>query len=174
MNKETPIKIEKVVLSVAGTEDKLERGSKLLNLISGMKPIKTKATKRIPTFGVRPGLEVGCKVTLRKDKIDILKRLLAAIDNSIKEKQIKENHFSFGIHEYIEIPGIEYQRDIGVMGLNVTIVFTKPGRRVLEKKSSKGKFPKRQQVTKEEIIEFLKKNYNLIIVPKKSHLEGDN
>lgn len=163
--KSTPkVKIEKVVLNIGGLDDKLQKGEKLLKLISGMKPVKTKSRKRIPAFGVRPGLEIGCKVTIRKkDHSQLLKRLFAAINNTIREKQIHDNYVSFGIHEYIEIPGIEYQRDIGIMGFDITIVFTKPGKRVTLKKIKKGKFPKRQNVTKEEIIDYLKNNYNLEI-----------
>ncbi|MBU2104878.1 MAG: 50S ribosomal protein L5, partial [Nanoarchaeota archaeon] len=61
------IKIEKVVLSVGGTGDELEKGVKLLEFLTGRKPAKMKSRKRIPSFGVRPGLEVGAVVTLRKD-----------------------------------------------------------------------------------------------------------
>jgi len=169
IKKKSPeIKIEKVVLNIGGTAEKLEKGVKLLKLISGMKPVKTKSSKRIPAFNVRPGLETGTKVTIRKQKIQLLlKKLFAAIDNTIREKQVKDNHFSFGIHEYIEIPEIEYQRDIGMMGLDVTVVFSKPGKRVIFKKIKSGKFPKKQNTTKEEIINYLKQNYKLNIIPSR-------
>ena len=158
------IKIEKLVLSAAGTEDKLERSVKLLGKISGMKVIKLKSHKRIPTWGVRPGLETGCKVTIRGEKIvALLKRLLQAKNFELKAKQFENNHFSFGIHEYIEIPGVEYQREIGIMGLNVTVVFIRKGKRVARKKIKVGKAGKKQDVKKEEIIEFMEKNFNLNI-----------
>ncbi|MCR4327225.1 MAG: 50S ribosomal protein L5 [Nanoarchaeota archaeon] len=153
------IKIEKVVLSVGGTGDYLNKGHKLLEIISKRKPSKTTSTKRIPSFGVRPGLETGTVVTIRKDAEDILKRLLIAIENKLKGKQMSENNFSFGIHEYIEIPGMEYQREIGIMGLDVTVVFKRTGRRVRLKKIKRGKIPKRQVITKEEIILFMKNKF---------------
>ncbi|MBU0957448.1 MAG: 50S ribosomal protein L5 [Nanoarchaeota archaeon] len=165
--KTIPIKIEKIVLNIGAVAEDLEKGFKLLKLISEATPVKTKSTKRIPAFGVRPGLETGCKVTLRKKKIEILKRLFVSVDNTIKENQIQDNHFSFGIHEYIEIPGIEYQREIGIMGFDVTVVFSKPGKRVMYKKMKKGKFPKRQYVTKQEIIDYLKQTYKLNIIPSR-------
>ncbi len=165
-------KIEKIVLSIGGTGEKLERGVKLLEIISRMKPVKLKSKKRIPSLEVRPGLEVGCKVTLRREKImPALKRLLQAINNELKESSIKNNHFSFGIKEYIEIPGIEYQRELGILGLNVTVDFAKPGKRVEMKKIKRGKIPRKQEVKKEEIIEYMKKNYNLNIIEKKSKEE---
>ncbi len=168
-NKMREIEIEKVILSAGAVGEELEKASKLLEIISGMKPIKTAAKRRIPTFGIRPSLKIGCKVTLRGKKAEeLLKKLLAAINNQLKEKQINDEDFSFGIEEYIEIPGIEYQRDIGMKGLNVTVVFKRKGKRVVIKKIKKGKFPKRQKTTKKEIIEFMKKMFNTKIIGGKN------
>jgi len=167
-NKMREIEIEKVVLSAGAVGDELEKSAKLLRLISGREAIKTKSKKRIPDFGIRPGLEIGCKVTLRgKEAEEILKRLLLAIDNKLKEKQINEEDFSFGIEEYIEIPGTEYQRDIGMIGLNVTIVFKRKGKRVKIRKIKKGKIPKKQRVTKQEIIELMKNKFDTEIIEGK-------
>lgn len=153
------IKIEKVVLSIGGTGEDLEKGVKLLKLISEKKPAKIKSKRRIPSFDVRPGLEVGAVVTLRKNLEELLTKMLATIDNVLKKKQISENNFSFGVKEYIEIPGIEYQRDIGIMGFDVTIVFKRAGRRVSLKKIKRGKIPKRQVISKEEIINFMETKF---------------
>jgi large subunit ribosomal protein L5 len=153
--------IEKVILSAGATGDNLEKATKLLEMLSKKKAQKIASTKRIPDFSVRPGLEVGVNVTLRgKEAQEILKRLLGAINNSLSEDQIAENSFSFGVHEYIEIPGIEYQRDIGIRGLNATVVFARPGLRVKRKKIKSGKIPKKQYVTEEEIIEYMEENFD--------------
>ena len=153
------IKIEKVVLSVGGTADVLEKGFKLLKFLTGKNPAKMKSKKRIPTWGVRPDLEVGAVITLRKDFTDFLKKLLITIDNTLKTKQISENNFSFGIKEYIEIPGIEYQREIGIIGFDITVVFKRSGRRVALRKIKRGKVSKKQRISKEEIIKFMEDNF---------------
>jgi large subunit ribosomal protein L5 len=153
------IKIEKVVLSVGGTAEQLEKGVKLLRLITGENPAKMKSHKRIPAFGVRPKLEVGAVTTLRKDVHEVLKRMLTAIDNKLKKKQMSMDNFSFGIKEYIEIPGMDYQRDIGMMGLDVTVVFKRAGRRVKLRKIKTGKIPVRQRISKEEIIKFMEDTF---------------
>lgn len=158
-NKMREIRIEKVVLSVGGVGEELEKGVKLLKLLANRKPAKMKSRKRIPSLGVRPGLEVGAVVTLRKNIGELLKRLLATKDNSLNKKQISNNTFSFGIKEYIEIPGVEYQRDIGIKGLDVTVVFKRTGKRIKIKKIKKGKIPKRQEISKEEIIKFMEENF---------------
>lgn len=157
------IKIEKLILSCGGVADVLTRSVKLLKKLSKKTPAVKMTKKRIPGFGIRPKLEVGCMVTLRgKDAEKLLERLLAAEDNQLRKKQIQENHFSFGIKEYIEIPGEEYDRDIGMTGLTITVVFVRNGgKRVIRRKIKRGKLPKRQNVTKEEIINFMKSKFKV-------------
>ena len=163
-NKMIEIKIEKVTLNCGtGTEkNKLEKSMKLLQLVSGKKPVKTTTQKRIPAFQIRPGLEIGCKVTIRKAETkELLKRLFEAIGNKLNSKQINPGSFSFGIKEYLEIPGIIYQRDIGMAGLEVCVTFTRAGLKIKKRKAKKGKIPKRQKITKEETIAFIKENLNV-------------
>lgn len=167
--KENPmrtVKIEKIVLSVGGTEDTLHKGFKLLETLTGRKPMKTKSHKRIPSLGVRPGLEVGALVTIRENFEPMLKKLLVAVENTVKRKQVSENTFSFGIKEYIEIPGQEYQREIGIIGLDVTVTFTRAGKRVKLKKIRSGKLPDKQMISKEEIIKFMEDNFQTRFVGK--------
>lgn len=160
-------KIEKVVLSVGGVGDELEKGYKLLERISGKKPVRRRTNKRIPTLNVRPGLEVGALVTLRgKESIELLKKLLASVENRIRRRQISENSFTFGIKEYIEIPGMAYQRDIGMKGLDVSVAFERAGRRVSRKKIKRGKIPKKQNISKEEIAKYLQENLNVNLYGK--------
>ena len=150
------IKMEKLVLSCGGTAEKLEKSVKLLTVITKRKIKEVVSSKRIPSFGVRPGLKTGAVVTIRgAEKEALLKRLFVAVNNKIKKKQIETNHFSFGITEYLEIPDMEYQRDIGILGLNVTAVFARAGKRVNIKKKKQSKTPAKQDVKPEEIIEYL-------------------
>lgn len=158
------IKLEKVILNCGGTEDKLERSAKLLAILTGRKIKKVVSTKRIPSFGVRPGLVTGCLVTIRgNEKEALLKRLFGAVSNKIKAKQIADNHFSFGVKEYLEIPDMEYQRDIGIIGFDVTAVFKRNGKRVDFRKIKQGKSPKKQDVTQEEIIDYLQNKLKITV-----------
>jgi large subunit ribosomal protein L5 len=87
--------------------------------------------------------------------------MLVAVENTLRKKQISENNFSFGIKEYIEIPKVEYQRDIGIIGLDVTVVFKRSGRRVKLKKAKRGKVSRRQTITREEIIKFMEDKFQV-------------
>ena len=63
------IKIEKVTLNIGAGKNTslLDKGLKLLKTLTGANPVKTITQKRIPAWGLRPGLPIGVKVTLRKD-----------------------------------------------------------------------------------------------------------
>ena len=157
------IRLEKVVLSCGATGHDLEKAQKLLEMLSGKKAqiIKAGPKRRIPNFSVKPYLPLGARVTLRKkEAVQILGRLLGAIDNQLSKSQISENNFSFGIKEYIEIPGTEYKREIGIRGLNVTVVFNRPGLRVKRKKIKSSNLPAKQIVSAEEIINFMEENFD--------------
>ncbi len=149
------ISIDKVILNIGGTGEKLDKGFILLQKLTGKTPVKVAATKRIPTWHVRPGLEVGTKVTLRgADAEAMIKKVLPAIKNTLKERQIKDNFVSFGVHEYIEVPGMEYIREVGIMGFEMTIVFVRAGKRIELRKVKNGK-TRRQVVSAAEIEEIL-------------------
>ena len=155
-------KITRVVLSAGAVDKDLEKAKKLLEIISDKKAQITKSGSRtrIPAFGVKPKMELGTSVTLRDEEaIDVLRKLLGAIDNKLRVKQIDKNNFSFGIPEYINIPGVKYMREIGIRGFNVTVVFERPGIRVKKRRIKTGKIPSRQHVTPEEIIDFMKKTF---------------
>lgn len=167
MNSCRQIKVEKVTLNIGAgkSTDKLEKGLKLLELLSGTKPVKTITQKRIAGWGLRPGLPIGCKVTVRGERAaELLKQLLGGVDNKLKLKQIdSEGNVSFGISEYIEIPGVDYIPEIGVMGFQVCATLERAGFRVKKRRLQKSKVGKNQRISKEEAISFMKEKFNATI-----------
>ena len=125
-------------------------------------PIKTITSKRIQEWGLRPGLPIGCKLTLRKANIiKILPRLLEAVENKLMERQFDQNgNIAFGIHEYIEIPGVKYDPKIGIMGLEVCVTLERPGFRIKRRKLLQRKIPLRHRISKQEAIDFMASNFN--------------
>lgn len=165
MNPMKEIKIEKVTLNIgAGKEQaKLDKTIMLLKNITGLVPVKTFSKKRIPEWGLRPGLPIGCKITLRKKKaIELLKRLLDAKDNSLTKKQFdNEGNVSFGIHEYIDVPDVKYDPKIGVMGFEVCVTLERAGFRIKRRSVKKRKIPSRHKISKNDSIEFMKQKFNV-------------
>ena len=167
MNVMQKIRIGKLTLNVgAGTDQKvLEKGMKLLKNLTGTNPVKTISSKRIPSWGVRPGLPLGCKLTLRGQNAEtLLKRLLKAKDNKLKKSCFDDNgNVSFGIHEYIDIPDLNYDSDIGIMGFQVCISLSKPGFRVKYRKKLRRKSGKNHKINQEDSIKFFKEQYNVVV-----------
>lgn len=167
MNSMKNIRVEKVTLNIGAGKDqtRLEKGIALLNSITNYTPIKTITSKRIQEWGLRPGLPIGCKITLRKDKaFKLLPRLLEAANNTLREKQFDDNgNIAFGIIEYIDIPGVKYDPKIGIMGLEVCITLERPGYRIKRRRLLARKIPARHRVSKPEAIDFMAKNFNLKI-----------
>ncbi|MDP2750402.1 MAG: 50S ribosomal protein L5 [Nanoarchaeota archaeon] len=167
MNKMKEIRIDKVTLNVGAgkSNDVLEKGFKLLSKLSGVKPVRTSTKKRIAAWGLRPGLPIGCKVTLRGKRWEpLLKRLIAARDNKLSPSQIDENgNIAFGIHECIDIPDWKYDPEIGIMGMEVCVTLERPGFRVKKRRIRQNKVGKKHKITKAEAIDFMKKEFNIIL-----------
>lgn len=165
MNSMKEIRIEKLTLNcgVGEAGDKLNKAMELLKKITGKQPVKTITMKRIPTWDIRPNLPIGCKVTLRhKEAEELLKRLLQAVDNKIPVSKFDKNgSFSFGIEEYLLIPGVEYDINIGIIGLDVAVTLERPGYRI-KRKIKKSKIGAKHRISKEEAIEFMRKNFNIM------------
>jgi len=159
------ISIEKVTLNIGAGKDqaKLEKGIKLINNIAGTKPVKTFTKKRIQEWGLRPGLPIGCKLTVRKEKaLELLKRLLEAKDNTLKASNLdNEGNISFGIGEYIDIPGINYDPDIGIMGLQVCVTLKRKGFRIKHRIIKRREISKKNRIKREEAINFMRTIFNL-------------
>ncbi len=165
MNPMRQISVEKVTLNIGAGKDqtKLEKGMKLIESITGYKPVKTFTKKRIQEWGLRPGLPIGCKLTLRKEKaLELLKRLLEAKDNTLQESNLdNEGNISFGISEYIDVPGVKYDPDIGIMGFQVCVTLKRNGFRIRHRILKRRTIPKKHRIRKEEAIDFMKNTFNL-------------
>jgi len=159
MNPMKQIQLSKLTLNMGAGDSalKLEASMKAIKTIAGKKVVTTKTTKRT-TFGMTKNKAIGVKVTVRgKSAEELLKRLLQAREGKIKPSQFdKYGNFSFGIKEYIHIPGIQYDPDIGILGLDVAVTLERPGFRVRKKRMRKGKVGKTHLITKEEAIEWAK------------------
>lgn len=161
------VKIAKATVNIGVGEggEKLARAEKLLINITDQKPVRTFSKVTNPEFGIRKGQPIACKVTLRDEKaIKAIKLVLDGVGNRLKPTQFdKQGNVSFGIEEHIEIPGMRYDPDIGIFGMNVSITFEKPGYRIKRRRIQQKKIPKKHQVTPEETREFMKEKFQVKI-----------
>ena len=167
MNPMREIQIKKITLNIGCGDDseKIEKSVKLLELLTEMKPLVTKS-KRRSTFGVTKGKPIGTMVTLRGKKAEeFLKVSLQALENKIKSSQFdSEGNFSFGIKEYIDIPGIKYRHEIGMLGLDISVTLERAGYRIKRRKIQQRKIPTKHKIKKEEAINWLKEKFGVEII----------
>lgn len=168
------IRIEKVVINVGIGEpgERLDKAEDMLKRIAktitgnDYKPVRTVAKKKIPKWGIRPGLKIGLKLTLRgEDAEKFLRAALEAVENKIPARSFDEHgNFSFGIREYIDLPGIKYDPKVGIFGMDVCVSLERPGYRVKRRKVRRAKVGKTHLITKDEAIQFIKEKYGVEVI----------
>ena len=127
-------KLTKIVLNI-GVGDAVTDKKKLNNavdelaLISGQKPVVTKARKSIATFKLREGMPIGCKVTLRSTRMyEFLERLVRVAlprirdFKGIQSKFDGKGNYTLGIEEQIIFPEINIDNITKILGMNITFV----------------------------------------------------
>lgn len=163
MNPMRTIRIEKLTLNIGAGKDTalLEKGEKLIEQLTGVKPVRTKTQKRIPGWGLRPGLPIGVKLTLRGKKAEeLIPRLLSAKEKILKLSNIDETgNVSFGIPEYIDIEGAKYDPAIGIIGLQACITLERPGYRIKKRRIRPVKLNAKHRIKKEEAKAFIEERF---------------
>ncbi len=155
-----------VNIGVGQSGERLEKAMKVLELITGQKPVKTRAKKTVREWGIRKKEPIACKVTLRGERaLDFLKRALYVIDNKLPRSSFDEfGNFSFGIKEHIDLPGVKYDPELGIFGMDVCVTLERPGYHVKRRKIKKSKIGRKHLLTREEAIEFVKKELGVEVI----------
>ncbi len=130
-------KLEKVVINMGVSDVRenakaLENAVRDLEIITGQKAVTTKAKKSIAGFKIREGMEIGCKVTLRNQKMyDFVEKLFAVALPRVRDfKGLSPNSFdgrgnySMGVKEQLIFPEIEYDKIDKIRGMDVIFVTT--------------------------------------------------
>ena len=136
-NKMAVPKIDKIVINMGVGEVKdnakvLDGAVKDLTIIAGQKPIVTRAKKSVAAFKLREGMPIGCKVTLRGDRMyEFADRLINIALPRVRDfRGVKANSFdgrgnyTMGIKEQLIFPEIEYDKVDKIRGMDVIFVTT--------------------------------------------------
>mgnify|MGYP001131546714 CR=1 FL=1 len=127
-------KLEKIVLNMGLGSDKdnpkgLESALEEMALIAGQKPIITKAKKSVANFKIREGMAIGCKVTLRGERMyEFLEKLVRVAlprirdFKGIESKFDGKGNYTLGIQEQIIFPEINIDSITRILGMNITFV----------------------------------------------------
>ena len=159
------IYIDKVVvhMGVGEAGEKLVKAENIMKAITKQTSIRTIAKMTQPAFSIRKGAPIGCKVTLRgKPARDFFATSLKIVNQTLFESQLdKSGNFSFGIEEHTDFPGMSYDPQIGIFGMDVNVVLERKGIRITRRKMEQKKLPAKQRVSKADAIAFLKEKYQV-------------
>ena len=130
-------KLDKIVINMGVGEAKenakvLDGAVKDMAIISGQKPLVTKAKKSVANFKLREGMNIGCKVTLRGDRMyEFADRLINIALPRVRDfRGVKANSFdgrgnyTMGIKEQLIFPEIEYDKVDKIRGMDIVFVTT--------------------------------------------------
>ncbi|WP_255195204.1 50S ribosomal protein L5 [Halorarius litoreus] len=156
-------RVEKVVVhmgvGVGGRE--LANAEDILEEIAGQRPVRTQAKRTLQDFNIREGDPIGAKVTLRDEQArEFLETALPLAE--ISQRQFDQyGNFSFGVDEHTEFPSQEYDPNIGIYGLDVTVNLVRPGYRVHKRDKASQQIPRRHRLNPEDAARYLESEFDV-------------
>merc|ERR1739848_432420 len=164
------IRIAKLCLNLCVGEsgDRLTRGAKVLEQLTGQSPVFSKARFTVRSFGIRRNEKIACRVTVRGPKAEeILESGLKVKEYELKKGNFSSNGcFGFGIQEHIDL-GIKYDQSIGIFGMDFYVVLDRPGSRVAKRRRCCRRIGATHKLNKEDACTWFVKKYDGIILPGK-------
>jgi len=155
--------IEKVVVHMGVGEGgvELQNAEEIIEEITGQQSVRTLANQTTPDFEIREGDPIGTKVTLRDDAAHEF--LATALPLSeLSERQFDDTgNFSFGVEEHTDFPSQEYDPNIGIYGLDVTVNLVRPGYRVTKRDKRTQQIPSSHRLTPEDAVAFVEANFDV-------------
>jgi len=160
--------VEKVVVNIGVGEagERLAKAEKVLEMVTKQKPVETLSKTVNRDLGIRQGMPLGCKVTLRgEEAVEFVKQALSIREMRVPEYSFdKEGNMSFGISDYTDFEGMKYDPEIGIFGMDISVVLRRPGNRITQRALLKRRIPKSHRVGREEAIQYMKDNFQIEVV----------
>ncbi len=167
MNTMQEPKIDKVVVHIGVGESgqRLVNAETILREITKHNPVRSNAKKTLPTFGIKKNEPIGIKLTLRgKAAEDFLTTALKASGATLRGGQFDEQgNFSFGIEEHTDFPGMRYNPEIGIFGMDVNVSMKRAGYRIARRRIAQKKLPAKQRLNKADTMDYIQKKFSVSI-----------
>ena len=142
--------VEKVVVNIGVGEagERLAKAEKVLEMVTKQKPVETLSKTVNRDLGIREGMPLGCKVTLRGEEAEaFVKKALSIRENKVYEYSFdKEGNMSFGITDYTDFEGMKYDPEIGIYGMDINVVLRRGGNRITKRALLRRSIPKSHRV----------------------------
>jgi large subunit ribosomal protein L5 len=161
-------RIDKVVVHVGVGESgqRLVNAETIMKTITRQQPVRSIAKKTLPTFNIKKKEPIGAKLTLRgKVAEEFLILAFKAAGNSLRKSQFdQQGNFSFGIEEHTDFPGMRYDPEIGIFGMDVSVALKRAGYRIARRRVAQKKLPGRQRLGKDDTMEFVHQKFGVEIL----------
>jgi large subunit ribosomal protein L5 len=162
------LRVEKVVINIGVGEagERLAKAEKVLEMVTKQKPVETLSKTVNRDLGIRQGMPLGCKVTLRGEPaVEFVKQALSIREMRVPEYSFdQEGNMSFGISDYTDFEGMKYDPEIGIFGMDISVVLRRPGNRITQRALLKRRIPKSHRVGRDEAIQYMKDNFEIEVV----------
>ena len=162
------IKVEKAVINMGVGEggEKLIRAEKVMEMLTHRKSVRTISRTTNKDLGLREGMPIGCKVTLRgKEAEEFITKAFWVKEHRIADYSFdKEGNFSFGVNDYTDFDGMRYDPQIGIFGLDVSVTLARKGKRIAIRRRQSRKLPQKQRITQEEGKNFAKNKFKIEVI----------
>jgi large subunit ribosomal protein L5 len=156
-------RIEKVVvhMGVGQGGRELANAEEILEEVAGQEPVRTTAKETIGEFGIRQGDVVGAKVTLRAEAADEFLETALPIADLAASQFDDTGNFSFGVEEHTDFPSQEYNPNIGIYGLDVTVNMVRPGYRVAKRDKASRSIPSKHRLNPDDAVAYVEANFDV-------------
>jgi large subunit ribosomal protein L5 len=155
--------VEKVVvhMGVGQGGRELAEAEEIIGAIAGQQPVRTRAQATVGEFDVRQGDPIGAKVTLRDEDAHAFLETALELTN-LSERQFDETgNFSFGVQEHTDFPSQDYDPNIGIYGLDVTVNLVRPGYRVAKRDKASRSIPSNHRLDVADAVAFVEATFDV-------------
>jgi len=160
--------ITKVVINIGAGQagEHLQRAERVITLLTNRKPVRTYAKATNKDLGVRKGMPIGCKTTLRgPETSEFIKKALWIRSNKLPHYCFDTSgNLSFGVSDYTDFEGMRYDPDIGIFGLDINVVLERKGYRVARRRRKRARVGHSHRVTREEATRFMVETYQVEVI----------
>ncbi|WP_336001965.1 50S ribosomal protein L5 [Halorientalis halophila] len=156
-------RIEKVVvhMGVGQGGRELANAEDILAEVTDQQPVRTTAKATVGEFNIRQGDPIGAKVTLRDEEAEeFLQTALPLVDLSSSQFDDTGN-FSFGVEEHTDFPSQEYDPNIGIYGLDVTVNMVRPGYRVAKRDKASRAIPSSHRLDPDDAVAYVEAAFDV-------------
>jgi large subunit ribosomal protein L5 len=160
--------VEKVVVNIGVGEggDKLVKAEKVMSMVTGAKPARTLSKVTNRDWGLREGSPIGVRVTLRGEAAEaFIKKALDIRQFKVPDYSFDDGgNLNFGVADYTDFPGMKYDPEIGIFGMDIAVVIERPGGRVRRRRIESRKIPKEHKVSREEAMDLMRSKFNVEVI----------